>query len=136
MMRLASRIGRVLPIDPDRGAFGSLAVAAAALERGERLVWFPEGRRSPDGKLQPLRPGLGLLMSRFPRPIVPVHIEGSFAAWPVGRRLPRPHRVQVFFGEPLDPKTLQAPDGAVSAERISAAVAARLAAMGREHHAG
>jgi long-chain acyl-CoA synthetase len=136
VMRLASRIGRVLPIDPDRGAFGSLAVAAAALERGERLVWFPEGRRSPDGKLQPLRPGLGLLMSRFPRPIVPVHIEGSFAAWPVGRRLPRPHRVQVFFGEPLDPKTLQAPDGAVSAERISAAVAARLAAMGREHHAG
>ncbi|GMV44886.1 MAG: long-chain-fatty-acid--CoA ligase [Pseudomonadota bacterium] len=135
VMRFFSRIGRVLPVDPDRGAFGSLAVAAAALERGERLVWFPEGRRSATGALLPLRPGLGLLMSRFPRPIVPVHIEGSFAAWPVGRRWPRPHPVRVIFGEPLDPNALRGPDGAASAERITAAVAARLAAMAQVHHA-
>jgi long-chain acyl-CoA synthetase len=135
LMRFFSRIGRVLPVEPARGAFGSLALAAAALKRGEHLVWFPEGRRSSTGKLMPLRPGLGLLMSRFPRPIVPVHIEGSFDAWPPERRLPRPHPVQVTFGAPLDTAALRGPDADARAARITEALAARLAAMAREHDA-
>lgn len=125
-----------MPVDPDRGAFGFPAVAAAALECGQRLVWFPKGRRSPAGTLLPLRPGLGLLMSRFPEPIVPVHIEGSLAAWPVERRLPRPHPIRVIFGELLDLNGRREPDGTFSAERVTAAVAARPAAMAQEHHAG
>ena len=134
VMRLGSRIGRVLPVDPARGAFGSLAVAAAALDQGDNLVWFPEGRRSPSGELLPLRPGLGLLVSRFPRPIVPVHIEGSFAAWPVGRRWPRRHPIHVHFGTPLDPQALRGADPDATAARITEALAARLTALAKEFH--
>ena len=54
----------------------------------------PEGQRSPDGSLQPFRAGLGLLLQHFPVPVVPVVIEGAYAAWPRHRRTPaiRPDR--------------------------------------------
>ena len=105
-MRAVSRLWRVLPIDQERGAGTSLALAAAALKRGHSLVWFPEGSRSPTGDLLPFRPGIGLLMARLPRPIVPALIRGTFEAMPKGRWQIRPARVAVTFGAPLDPKQL------------------------------
>ena len=83
-MRGVSRLWRVLPIDQERGAGSSLALAAAVLKRGHCLIWFPEGERSPTGTLLPFRPGIGLLLARFPRPIVPVFILGTFEALPAG----------------------------------------------------
>src|SRR5262249_50051309 len=50
--RLLSRLTHVVPIDPQRGAMSSLAFGALVLKRGQDLIWFPEGQRSPTGKLQ------------------------------------------------------------------------------------
>ena len=105
-MRAVSRLARVLPVAPERGAASSLALGAAVLQRGDCLVWFPEGERSPSGRLRPFRPGIGLLLDRFPRPVVPVHIHGTFEALPRGRRWPRCHRVTVRLGPALDPGQL------------------------------
>lgn len=126
--RALSRIGRVLPLTPEHGALGALALAAAAIRQGDSLVWFPEGRRSASGRLQPLRPGLGLLMARFPLPVVPVHIAGAFEAMPLGRRWPRFLPLHVAFGPPLDPRPLIAESGEAAPARITEALAARLAA--------
>jgi long-chain acyl-CoA synthetase len=104
--RFFSRVGHVFPVDPDRTAASSLAFGAATLERGWNLVWFPEGRRSPDGRLQWFMPGIGVLLERFRVPIVPVHVEGAFEALPMGRRWPRLVRISVVFGPPLDPVEL------------------------------
>ena len=52
------------------------------LKRGDDLIWFPEGQRTPDGTLQPFRAGVGLLLAHVPVPVVPVVIEGAYEAWP------------------------------------------------------
>ena len=81
----------------------SLAVSAAILEWGNNLVWFPEGWRSPDGKLQSFLPGIGHLLARVPTTIVPVHIAGTFEALPRERSLPRLRRIRVVIGDPIAP---------------------------------
>ncbi|WP_440940808.1 lysophospholipid acyltransferase family protein, partial [Immundisolibacter sp.] len=101
LMRTVSRLARVLPMDAERRALSSLAFGLAALRAGNALVWFPEGRRSPSGALEPFLPGIGLLLEHTDVPVVPVFIEGAHRAWPVHRRWPRPRRVRVHFGEPL-----------------------------------
>jgi len=128
--RLFSRLARVIPIDPDRAAASSLAAGRLALERGWNLVWFPEGGRSADGTLQRFLPGIGALLEKRPVSIVPVHIAGSFAAWPVGRRLPRFRPITVRFGDPVTPAPAAAGQSARQREeQIAAAVQAAVAAL-------
>ncbi|ANB03456.1 AMP-binding protein [Ectothiorhodospira sp. BSL-9] len=123
LARAFSRIVGILPIDPGRSPRRSLALAVTCLERGHSLVWFPEGRRSPDGQLQPFRPGIGSLLLARPSPVIPVHIAGTGKALPPGRRWPRPGRVRIIMGEPLDPGTLGS-DPREIAQRLQDAVAA------------
>jgi 1-acyl-sn-glycerol-3-phosphate acyltransferase len=79
----------------------ALEVCLMALERGRALVLFPEGTRSSDGVLQPLRRGIALLARRAAAPVVPVLVAGSHRAWPRARRLPRRSAVRLFFGNPI-----------------------------------
>ena len=100
--RAFSRTARILPIDPGSAPRRSLALAAACVERGYSLIWFPEGERSPDGKLQRLRPGIGLVLAAQPVPVVPVWIEGTWEVMAPGQRFPRfGKRVQVVIGDPV-----------------------------------
>lgn len=108
--RWFSRTARILPIDPGAAPRRSLVLAAAALDLNHQLVWFPEGKRSPDGQLQPFRPGMGLLLRAQPVPVVPVWIEGTHELMPPGQRLPRRGRVRVVIGEPVYPERLQRND--------------------------
>lgn len=129
--RLFSRLARVLPIDPVRGARAGLDTSQRVLQQGRILVWFPEGWRTTDGSLRPFLPGIGALVLRMGVPIVPVYISGTFAAWPEQRRYPRPHRVVVRFGNPLAParwEPLRADRDA--AAQIAAQVKAAVAALG------
>jgi len=130
LRRLFSRAARVIPVDPDRAAASGLALGRLALERGWNLVWFPEGSRSVDGKLQRFLPGIGALVETRDVPIIPVYVEGGFAAWPVGRKYPRRGTITVRFGSPLLPSTLAARmTGRVRDEKIAAGVEAAVAAL-------
>jgi long-chain acyl-CoA synthetase len=71
------------------------------------MIWYPEGGRSKTGELQPLKPGTGLLLEHYPVPVVPVHLQGTREAWPPWRWVPRPGRIRIDFGEPLDPRELE-----------------------------
>jgi len=104
--RWFSRICQVVPIDPDRAVVSSLALGGAVLKRGDDLIWFPEGQRSPDGTLQPFRAGVGLLLAHVPVPVVPVVIEGAYDAWPRNKLLPRFRPIRVRICPPVDPKAL------------------------------
>jgi 1-acyl-sn-glycerol-3-phosphate acyltransferase len=88
------------------------------LKKGHVVLIYPEGERTWDGKLGPLKPGVTLLVRRARCPIVPVGIAGAFEAWPRTRRLMRlappflswsRERIAVSVGEPID--------GAALAER-------------------
>lgn len=72
------------------------------LELGDLVTIFPEGTRSPDGSLGEFRMGALLAARKAGVPIVPVGIRGTVEAWPRDLRLPRPRRVAVRFGRPVD----------------------------------
>ncbi|MGB8182375.1 MAG: lysophospholipid acyltransferase family protein, partial [Stellaceae bacterium] len=103
LRRYFSRIAQVIPIDPDRAVISGIAAGRLVLERGYNLVWFPEGSRSENGRLQQFLPGIGALVAGGTALIVPVYIGGSFAAWPVRQRFPRLHPVVIRFGPPIVP---------------------------------
>ena len=111
LTRLVSRLAQVVPIDPERAGVSSLAFGAAVLARGKNLVWFPEGERSRDGKVQPFKPGIGMLLNHFRVPAVPVSIRGTYEAMPRGKALVRPAKITVVFGQPLDVQDLIAHQG-------------------------
>lgn len=131
LMRLVSRATQVLPIDQSSRPLANIALGAAALARGCNLVWFPEGGRSPDGRLQPFQPGVGLIMTAHPTPLIPVWIEGSFEALPTGACWPRRRRIRIRFGEPLHPNIIAGQSqGADRYRRIATALHDQVASLG------
>ena len=67
---------------------------------GTILIIFPEGTRSTTGELREFKSGIGALVARREVAVVPCFIEGSFRAWPKGKRLPRPRKVRLIVGVP------------------------------------
>jgi long-chain acyl-CoA synthetase len=129
--RAFSRAMHVLPIDLSR-PWASLALGQLALERGNALVWFAEGARSPDGSLQPFLGGIGELVLRSRATVVPARIVGAFEAWPRHRKLPGLGGVSVRFGAPVEGTTLiaEAAGAKLKADAIAAGIWARVAALG------
>jgi long-chain acyl-CoA synthetase len=97
-----SRATCVFPVDADRDLAAAVRTARGLLEQGHTVVWFPEGRRSPDGRLQEFQPGVGVLLNDTSASVIPAAITGTFAAWPRDRRWPRRAHVEVAFGTPLE----------------------------------
>ena len=106
LTRALSRLGNLVPIDPHRAVQSSLAFGAAVLRDQRCLVWVPEGRRSPGGELQEFKAGLGLLLDRYPTPVLPIMIEGTGRLLPIGRLWPRRGSIRIVIGEPRDPRAL------------------------------
>jgi 1-acyl-sn-glycerol-3-phosphate acyltransferase len=76
------------------------------LEGGENILIFPEGKRSDDGNLQSLEGGVALLGLKSKCLILPVHVAGTFSALPSGRTFPRPVKIVMNYGFPIDPAEL------------------------------
>src|SRR5205807_3619012 len=110
VLRFLSRLGKILPVEPTRAARSSLAFGAIVLKKKKNLVWFPEGERSPTGKLQDFKPGIGMLLEKFPVCVIPVFIHGTHEALPPGKIFARPHAIRVVFGTPLDARELKRGD--------------------------
>jgi 1-acyl-sn-glycerol-3-phosphate acyltransferase len=88
------------------------------LQAGGGIILFPEGTRTYDGRLQPARSGIGLTVIKSACPVVPVRVFGTYEAFGRHIRVPRPQRVVVKFGEPLDLAALRAEAQACSKERL------------------
>jgi 1-acyl-sn-glycerol-3-phosphate acyltransferase len=97
---VARRTGAI-PVENNPRDLGSLRRALQALREGSVLAIFPEGGRSPDGSLRPVKPGAALLALRGGVPLVPTAIIGTFAAYSRHHLIPRPRPVKVRFGEPV-----------------------------------
>ena len=72
---------------------------------GTILIIFPEGTRSTTGELGEFKPGIGTLVAGRDVAVVPCFIEGSFRAWPKGRRLPRPQKLRLIVDAPRNYRT-------------------------------
>jgi 1-acyl-sn-glycerol-3-phosphate acyltransferase len=91
------------PFSRTGGAQGQLHSSSQLLKSGWNLVLFPEGSRSPDGRIQEFKPGVGYLARETGTPVVPVHIQGAFQVMPRHQPLPVPGKVRVRIGKPMTP---------------------------------
>jgi 1-acyl-sn-glycerol-3-phosphate acyltransferase len=67
---------------------------------GTILIIFPEGTRSTTGEVGEFKSGIGALVAGRDIRVVPCFIDGSFRAWPKGKRFPCPRRVRLIVGTP------------------------------------
>ncbi len=84
-----------------RAAQDMLEAALGLLNEGALFGIYPEGTRSPDGRLYRGRTGVGWLALHAKVPVIPVAMLGTERMLPPGQRLPRPGRIQIRVGEPL-----------------------------------
>ena len=130
--RLFSRAMHLFPID-SRHPSAALETAARVLRLGNISVWFPEGWRSPDGKLQRFLPGIGQLLLKSGAAAVPAYITGTFDALPRDRRIPKFRQLTVTFGRPEPVESLRAKGlGYTEEERMADALRQSVIALGVE----
>ena len=93
-----------LPIDRSGGkaSEASLNTGLGVLAQGLLLGIYPEGTRSPDGRLYRGRTGIARMVLEAKVPVIPVAMIDTEKVQPIGKRLPRIRRVGIVIGEPLD----------------------------------
>lgn len=112
------------PIKREGGDLEAMKAALAELEAGRVVIIYPEGTRSPDGSLQEFKRGVLLLLRRAKPTVLPMGVEGTFDAWPRGRKLPRMRgKVVCVCGEPLSGEELAKLDGEQALAAMREAVA-------------
>ncbi len=88
---------RAFPVEIESADPRATREAVRLLDAHEAVMIFPEAGRSPDGRLQPFRPGAFRLACSRGAPVLPVTILGGTESWPPGRWLPRPGRMTIVY---------------------------------------
>lgn len=116
------------PIDRSnpRKTAKSLRSVIEGVRAGKSLAVFPEGTRTPDGRLQEFKHGAFKIAVRAGVPIVPVSIRGTFKLLPKTTLAPRPGRVDVIIGEPIDTREYSDRNLSELISRTRAAIEANL----------
>lgn len=91
----------VFPLPQKSGFRRSFAYAGEMMDRGYSVLVFPEGRRTPDGKMHRFMEGIGLLATELNATVVPVRLDGLFKLRQIKRRFARPGEVKITIGEPV-----------------------------------
>ena len=94
----------MLPIDRSGGkaSEASLNTGLRVLAQGDVLGIYPEGTRSPDGKMYRGRTGVARMVLEGHVPVVPIAMIDTEKVMPIGHKIPKVRRIGVIVGEPLD----------------------------------
>jgi 1-acyl-sn-glycerol-3-phosphate acyltransferase len=111
-----------IPIDREGGGLSGLKETLRRLKGGDMVLIFPEGTRTSDGRMQPLKPGFCAVARRSKVPLVPVALDGAYDIWPRTNPLPRGGRLAVVIGEPINAATVSQ----LSDEELVAELARRI----------
>jgi 1-acyl-sn-glycerol-3-phosphate acyltransferase len=117
-----------IPLDRDGNGLAGLKETLRRLKRGEMVLIFPEGSRTHDGEMAPLKPGFVTLARRAEAAVLPVGLDGAFDVLPRHRCCPRLTTICVHIGEPVTP----AQAAALSDEALQAEVERRMRACHQE----
>jgi len=109
-LRLIIQSLDAIPIDREGLGLAGLKETLRRVKRGELVLIFPEGTRSQDGEVAPLKPGFSALAKRAKVPLVPVGIDGAYQAWPRNQLLPWVGTIHVHIGAPIPVEQAQAAD--------------------------
>ncbi len=104
ILSTAMRLAKFVPVDraDKEAAVASVDVALGVLKEGLSLAVYPEGTRSPDGRLKPFKKGTFALAIEAGVPIVPVSISGAQHLMRKGEWTMRPGEIVVRFGPDVD----------------------------------
>lgn len=101
-----------IPVDQEGVAKEGLKTIINLLNDGKAVVVFPEGERTWKGDIQPLKPGIQLVMRKTNAPIIPVGITGAYSAYPRTEKIPhfspffmpaRDGAIAIAVGKPMNP---------------------------------
>lgn len=106
---LAALILNAFPFSRGGQVRSSLDQCGLLVDDGWSVLIYPEGTRSPDGRLLPFKAGIGLLATGLGIPVVPVSVAGGEKVLPKSASWPRRAAVVVRFGRPLTIPPLTAP---------------------------
>jgi 1-acyl-sn-glycerol-3-phosphate acyltransferase len=93
-----------IPVDRSGGRAAQAAIDTGlrVLREGRLFGIYPEGTRSPDGRLYRGKTGVARLALASGAPVIPVAMLNADEIQPIGKIIPRVRRVRIRFGEPLD----------------------------------
>ncbi|MGF0117073.1 lysophospholipid acyltransferase family protein [Promicromonospora sp. Marseille-Q5078] len=93
-----------IPVDRSGGKASEAALRTGlrVLDEGDLFGIYPEGTRSPDGRLYRGKTGVARLALESGAPVIPVAMVGTDVAQPLGRAIPKPMPIGIVIGEPLD----------------------------------
>ena len=91
-----------IPIRRERVDRGGFEEAISRIKAGEAVIIYPEGGRTEDGRLQPGKPGVGMIVAATGGPVIPAHLAGTFDVLPPGARRIRLRPMRVTYGAPID----------------------------------
>lgn len=92
-----------IPVNQEKPELSSLKQVISLLQKGEKVLIFPEGERTYDGKLKSEgEPGVGMIVSKAQVPVLPVRLFGPEKALPRGSKRIKRHPATLVVGEPID----------------------------------
>jgi 1-acyl-sn-glycerol-3-phosphate acyltransferase len=103
-------------------SIGAIKSALKSLRRGMPLVIFPEGGRTPDGKIQPFLPGTFFLAIKAQADIVPIALVGTFELLPMNTYHIKCRPVQMRVGEPISTAGLSLRDTEAVSAKVRSAI--------------
>ena len=126
-----------IPVECDSGDVGAIKRVLQALKEDRAVVLFPEGTRSPDGRLQKPKAGVGLMACKSGVPVVPCRVYDSFEAFGKGRLIPKfGTPVTIVFGAPIPASDYDDPNaGKARYETAAQRIMDRIAALPRPVYA-
>ncbi len=103
LIGLVMRDWQTIPVDRDKPDTSGLKTTIRLLKSGKKILMFPEGTRSSNGKLQKAEAGVGLFLAKTGAPVLPVRIFGTFESLPRGGKFPIPTQVTLVIGQKYQP---------------------------------
>jgi 1-acyl-sn-glycerol-3-phosphate acyltransferase len=113
------------PVKRDSADLAAVKETLRRLKAGQCITVFPEGTRTPTGRIGHMRAGVATIAKKARVPIVPALIEGAYDIWPRYAKLPRPAQAWVEYGKPITPEDMDRQ----SPEEITAQLHATLQSM-------
>lgn len=108
----------------------SFKMILSLLNENKKVVIFPEGIRSYNEELQPLKTGVAMMSLRAEAPIIPAYIHGAYEAWPRTSKFPKPGaRIACVFGTPIHPESVSHLDKKHAQEVLTNKLAAAILAL-------
>ena len=97
-----------IPIERDKGDLKAMRTVLNYLKNDSVIGLFPEGTRSSDGNLKEAKGGIGFMICKSKVPVLPVYIDGSYAALSRGQLFARPRKIRIYFGSLIPVQELEA----------------------------